>query len=144
MSFALRRSMPIVLQAVGAVLIVAAAAMTTTLTVGWSEMHFHWWLPITVWLAGVAACIGGHSVSSRQRPGGIYAAALAAWGFWVVSWPLRFHRVTRHDGYVSVLRGFTVDELARHVLVATGQQPDVRRHLGYRITATWRPRGAAS
>jgi len=69
---------------------------------------------------------------------------LAAWGFWVVSWPLRFHRVTRHDGYVSVLRGFTVDELARHVLAATGQQPDVRRHLGYRITASWRPRGAAS
>jgi hypothetical protein len=52
--------------------------------------------------------------------------------------------VTRHDGFVSVLRGFTMDELAQHVLRATGQQPDVRRHLGYRITATWRPRGAAS
>ena len=69
---------------------------------------------------------------------------LAAWGFWLVSWPLRFHRVTRHDGFVSVLRGFTVDELARHVLAATGQRPDVRRHLGYRITATWRPSGAVS
>ena len=69
---------------------------------------------------------------------------LAAWGFWLVSWPLRFHRVTRHDGFVSVLRGFTVDELARHVLTATGQHADVRRHLGYRITATWRPSGASS
>jgi SAM-dependent methyltransferase len=69
---------------------------------------------------------------------------LAAWGFWLVSWPLGFHRVTRHDGFVSVLRGFTTDELARHVAVATGQRPDVRRHLGYRLTATWRPRGAAS
>jgi ubiquinone/menaquinone biosynthesis C-methylase UbiE len=69
---------------------------------------------------------------------------VAACGFWLVSWPLRFHRVTRHDGFVSVLRGFTMDELAQHVLRATGQQPDVRRHLGYRITATWRPRGAAS
>jgi SAM-dependent methyltransferase len=68
---------------------------------------------------------------------------LAACGFWLVSWPLGFHRVTRHDGFVSVLRGFTVDELARHVLVATGQRAEVRRHLGYRITATWRPRGAA-
>ena len=69
---------------------------------------------------------------------------IAAWGFWLVSWPLRFHRVTRHDGFVSVLRGFTVDELARHILTATGQRPDVRRHLGYRITATWRPRRAGS
>ena len=69
---------------------------------------------------------------------------LAAWGFWLVSWPLGFHRVTRHDGVVSVVRGFTVDELARHVLAATGQRADVRRHLGYRLTATWRPRGAAS
>jgi 2-polyprenyl-3-methyl-5-hydroxy-6-metoxy-1,4-benzoquinol methylase len=67
---------------------------------------------------------------------------LAACGFWLVSWPFGFHRVTRHDGFVSVLRGFTVDELARHVLAATGQRAEVRRHLGYRITATWRPRGA--
>ena len=69
---------------------------------------------------------------------------LAALGFWLVSWPLGFHRVTRHDGFVSVLRGFTVDELAQHVLVATGQRADVRRYLGYRLTATWRPRGAMS
>jgi len=65
---------------------------------------------------------------------------LAACGFWLASWPLGFHRVTRHDGFLSVLRGFTVDELARHVLAATGQQAEVRRHLGYRITAVWRPR----
>jgi SAM-dependent methyltransferase len=69
---------------------------------------------------------------------------LAACGFWLVAWPLRFHRITRHDGFVSVLRGFTVDELERHVLVATGRQADVRRHLGYRITATWRARGETS
>jgi ubiquinone/menaquinone biosynthesis C-methylase UbiE len=67
---------------------------------------------------------------------------LAACGFWLVSWPLGFHRVTRHDGFVSVLRGFTVDELARHVLAATGQRAEVRRHLGFRLTATWRPRRA--
>ena len=69
---------------------------------------------------------------------------IAALGFWLVSWPLGFHRVTRHDGVVSVLRGFTVDELARHVHAATGQRAEVRRHLGYRLTATWRPRGAAA
>jgi SAM-dependent methyltransferase len=63
---------------------------------------------------------------------------LAASGFWLVSWPLGFHRVTRHDGFVSVLRGFTADELGRHVLAATGQRAEVRRHLGFRLTATWR------
>jgi SAM-dependent methyltransferase len=68
---------------------------------------------------------------------------LAALGFWLVSWPLGFHAVTRHDGFVSVLRGFTVDELARHVHAATGQRAEVRRHLGFRLTATWRP-GARS
>jgi SAM-dependent methyltransferase len=63
---------------------------------------------------------------------------LAACGFWLVSWPLGFHRVTRHDGFVSVLRGFTAGELARHVYDATGRRPQVRRHLGYRLTAAWR------
>ena len=63
---------------------------------------------------------------------------LAACGFWLASWPLGFHRVTRHDGFVSVLRGFTADELARHVYDATGRRAEVRRHLGYRLTAAWR------
>jgi SAM-dependent methyltransferase len=62
---------------------------------------------------------------------------LAACGFWLVAWPLGFHRVTRHDGVVSVLRGFTPDELRAHVLTATGRRADVRRHLGFRITASW-------
>jgi 2-polyprenyl-3-methyl-5-hydroxy-6-metoxy-1,4-benzoquinol methylase len=65
---------------------------------------------------------------------------LAACGFWLVSWPLGFHRVTRHDGTLSVLRGFTADELARHVLGATGRRADIRRHLGFRLTAAWRVR----
>jgi ubiquinone/menaquinone biosynthesis C-methylase UbiE len=63
---------------------------------------------------------------------------IAATGFWLVTWPLGFHRVTRHDGFTSVLRGFTGRELARHVRQATGQAPDVRRYPGFRITATWR------
>ena len=62
---------------------------------------------------------------------------LAACGFWLVSWPLGFHRITRHDGCLSVLRGFTVEELSRHVLAATGRRAEVRRHLGFRLTATW-------
>jgi SAM-dependent methyltransferase len=62
---------------------------------------------------------------------------LAACGFWLVSWPLGFHRVTRHDGFVSVMRGFTADELGRRVYDATGRRAEVRRHLGYRVTAAW-------
>jgi SAM-dependent methyltransferase len=64
---------------------------------------------------------------------------IAAAGFWVVSWPLGFHAVTRHDGVVSVLRGFTPRELSLHVQRATGRAADVRRHLGFRVTATWTP-----
>ena len=65
---------------------------------------------------------------------------LAAAGFWLVAWPLGFHPVSRHDGVTSVLRGFTAGELARHVREATGRTAAVRRHLGFRVTATWSPR----
>jgi SAM-dependent methyltransferase len=64
---------------------------------------------------------------------------IAAAGFWMVSWPLGFHSVTRHDGVVSVLRGFTPRELSLHVRHATGHTAAVRRHLGFRVTATWTP-----
>ena len=65
---------------------------------------------------------------------------IAAAGFWLVSWPLAFHPVSRHDGLTSVLRGFTPGELTRHVSAGTGRSPSVRRHLGFRLTATWNPR----
>jgi len=64
---------------------------------------------------------------------------IAAAGFWLVSFPLRFHRVTRHDGLVSVLRGFTADDLRRLVQRATGVRPVVERRLGWRLTARWTP-----
>jgi SAM-dependent methyltransferase len=67
---------------------------------------------------------------------------LAACGFWLVAWPLRFHAITRHDGVVSVLRGFTAEELARHVQSSTGRRARVRRHLGFRLTATWEANAA--
>lgn len=63
---------------------------------------------------------------------------VAAAGFWIIAWPLGFHRITRHDGVTSVLRGFTTDELAQHVRHATERAPAVRRHPGFRVTATWR------
>lgn len=66
---------------------------------------------------------------------------VAALGFWIVSFPLRFHRVTRHDGVTSVLRGFTRAELRCIIERATGATPIVTSRLGYRLTACWRPLG---
>lgn len=64
---------------------------------------------------------------------------IAAAGFWAVSFPLLFSAVTRHDGVVSVFRGFTIAELDAIVRAATGATPVVRRRLGYRVTARWAP-----
>jgi SAM-dependent methyltransferase len=61
----------------------------------------------------------------------------AAAGFWLVSFILRFHPVTRHDGVVSVLRGFTASDLRRLVNSAVGVEPIVEHRLGFRLTARW-------
>lgn len=66
----------------------------------------------------------------------------AAGGFWLASLVLQFHPITRHDGTISVMRGFTDGELGGMVVTATGVHPAIRRRLGYRLTASWRP-GAA-
>ena len=62
---------------------------------------------------------------------------LAVAGLWSVSFPLRFHPVSRHDGVVSILRGFTTDELRSMVSRAVGADAVVRTHLGFRLTANW-------
>jgi ubiquinone/menaquinone biosynthesis C-methylase UbiE len=77
----------------------------------------------------------GHVIVSDLR-----RSWLAACGFWLVSWPLGFSPVTRHDGTLSVLRGFTAAELSRHVERATGRHATIRRHLGWRLTASWEKR----
>jgi 2-polyprenyl-3-methyl-5-hydroxy-6-metoxy-1,4-benzoquinol methylase len=69
---------------------------------------------------------------------------LAAAGIWLASYPLRFHPVSRHDGVVSVLRGFTPGELRLLVQNATHQTPVARRRLGFRTTASWAPRAVAA
>lgn len=63
---------------------------------------------------------------------------MAAAGFWFASLALGFHPVTRHDGVVSVLRGFTERELATLVREATGAQPLIRRGRFWRVSAVWR------
>lgn len=64
---------------------------------------------------------------------------LAAAGIWLVSFPLRFHPVSRHDGVVSVLRGFTRNELRSMVERAVNEQARVRYRPGFRATAAWTP-----
>ena len=63
----------------------------------------------------------------------------AAAGIWIASFPLGFHPVSRHDGVVSVMRGFLPVELSNIVKAATGVTPEVRCRLGFRITAGWVP-----
>ena len=67
---------------------------------------------------------------------------LAAGGFWLASTLLRFHPVTRHDGVVSVLRGFTREDLRRIVRRATGVEPRVGAGVFWRLTAVWHKRPA--
>ena len=63
----------------------------------------------------------------------------AAAGLWLASFPLGFHPVSRHDGVVSIMRGYTRHELRKLVGSAIGCTPTVRRRLGWRVTATWKP-----
>lgn len=64
---------------------------------------------------------------------------LAAAGIWLASWPLFFHPVSRHDGVVSVLRGYTVPELRMLVRRATGRDAATRTRAGFRIASAWSP-----
>ncbi len=66
---------------------------------------------------------------------------VAAAALWLVSFVLGFHPVSRHDGVVSIRRGFTAAELAALVRRATGSTtgPRVRRRLLFRLSASWAP-----
>jgi SAM-dependent methyltransferase len=79
-----------------------------------------------------------HRVASRSVViSDLRRSWLAAAGFWLASIALRFHPVTRHDGVLSVLRGFTAAELSSLVVDVTGSLPRVRRTLFWRISASW-------
>ena len=63
------------------------------------------------------ACFGSSTASracaSSSRD--LRRSWLAAAGLWLASFPLGFHPVSRHDGVVSIMRGYTSDELRRLV-----------------------------
>jgi SAM-dependent methyltransferase len=64
---------------------------------------------------------------------------VAAAGLWAASFPLGFHPVSRHDGVVSVLRGYTVAELRALVECATGRRAATRARAGFRVATAWSP-----
>ena len=64
---------------------------------------------------------------------------IAAAGLWLASFPLRFHAVSRHDGVVSVMRGFTPEELVDTVREAIARKPTVHRRRAFRVTTSWAP-----
>jgi SAM-dependent methyltransferase len=69
---------------------------------------------------------------------------LAVAGLWAASFLLGFHHISRHDGMLSIRRGFTVPELRDIISQATGYQPIVRRRFGWRVTALWFPHSSNS
>jgi SAM-dependent methyltransferase len=60
-------------------------------------------------------------------------------GLWASSFLLGFHPVSRHDGIVSILRGFTFGDLDELVQESTGVEATVRNRIGWRVTAVWQP-----
>jgi SAM-dependent methyltransferase len=65
------------------------------------------------------------------------SVAMAAW--WLASFPLRLHPVTRHDGVVSLRRGFTRAEFEA-LCRAAGVRATVRYRPIARVVADWVPR----
>ncbi|MGI8496598.1 MAG: methyltransferase domain-containing protein [Gemmatimonadaceae bacterium] len=65
---------------------------------------------------------------------------LGAAGIWLASFPLGFHPVSRHDGAVSVMRGFTRRELGRLAASVTTSAPVLRQRPLFRVSASWTPR----
>jgi hypothetical protein len=59
-------------------------------------------------------------------------------GLWLSSFALGLHPATRHDGVVSLQRGYTVAELAE-ILRQAGVDAQVRRRAIARLVAVWEP-----
>jgi ubiquinone/menaquinone biosynthesis C-methylase UbiE len=69
--------------------------------------------------------------------GDLRRSQVAAAGIWLAAVVLRFHAASRHDGVVSVRRGYTKQELAE-LLREAGVAASVASRPGFRLVATWR------
>jgi len=83
------------------------------------------------WIATFGALARRAVILADLRRSRVAMAAL-----WLVSYPLGFGNVTRHDGIVSLQRGYTSGEL-NEMLIAAGAPPVARRRPGFRIVAAW-------
>lgn len=68
----------------------------------------------------------------------IHRSAAVACGIWLASFVLGLHPATRRDAVISVLRGFRRSELTARC-AAADVEASVRTHLGWWLTAAWRP-----
>jgi len=71
----------------------------------------------------------------------LHRTRLAMAALWAVSFPLRLHPTTRHDGVLSLRRGYSVPEFEALVWAA-GIRARVRRRPISRVVALWAPTGA--
>lgn len=74
--------------------------------------------------------------------GDLRRSRLARTLFWVAATALRYHPVSRHDGLVSIGRGFTTSDLQESIIAALGHGAYVQRRPGWRVTASWTPLAA--
>jgi hypothetical protein len=61
---------------------------------------------------------------------------VAMGALWLASFPFGFSATTRHDGVLSLRRGYTRAEFNK-MLVAAGVPPIAHRRPGFRIVASW-------
>jgi hypothetical protein len=85
------------------------------------------------WIAAFGALARRAVVLADLRRSRIAMAALR-----LVSYPLGFGRQTRHDGVLSLRRGYTRKEF-NEMLVAAGVAPVARYRPGFRVVASWEP-----
>jgi hypothetical protein len=83
------------------------------------------------WIATFGALARRAVILADLRRSRVAMAAL-----WLASYPLGFSGVTRHDGVVSLRRGYTRGEF-NEMLVAAGVPPVAHRRPGFRIVASW-------
>jgi methyltransferase family protein len=83
------------------------------------------------WIANLGALARRAVILADLRRSRVAMAAL-----WLVSYPLGFGAVTRHDGILSLRRGYTRAEF-NEMLVAAGALPVARYRPGFRVVAAW-------
>jgi 2-polyprenyl-3-methyl-5-hydroxy-6-metoxy-1,4-benzoquinol methylase len=83
------------------------------------------------WIAAFGTLARRAVILADLRRSQVAMAAL-----WLAAYPLGFNAVTRHDGVLSLRRGYTRGEF-NEMLVAAGVHPVARYRPGFRVVAAW-------